>query len=400
MDLKLLNISSMHSGYLESFYKKYPQAADLSYDDHYNLLMSDTTEFAGSYCRNFRKLGTDAKCVITNDNVLQCKWKNENNIKTENNCDLIFEQVHSFKPDILWIENLSYLNADWFDSVRNKIKSVRLIIAYHCAPYNKSLLEKLKNVDFIITCTPGIKMALESEGLRSYHVYHGFDSDLLSRLEIVEDITKKDLVFSGSLITGGTFHNSRIKMIDNIFNERIDLALFVTLEDGYKIKAKQMLYFLNNMFKKIGMERLTNAIPVFEYGRSPVVGYSEAILRSNHQPLYGIDMYNLFNSAKIVLNMHIGVAGDYAGNMRLFEVTGIGSCLLTDNKRNMTDLFDTGREVVTYDDPEDCINKIKWLLEREDERDKIAHLGHKKTLESHKVYDRCKSIIDIINKEL
>ena len=81
-------------------------------------------------------------------------------------------------------------------------------------------------------------------------------------------------------------------------------------------------------------------------------------------------------------------------------VTGIGSCLLTDNKRNMTDLFDTGREVVTYDDPEDCINKIKWLLEREDERDKIAHLGHKKTLESHKVYDRCKSIIDIINKEL
>jgi spore maturation protein CgeB len=400
MSFKLLSISSMYSGYLETFYRKYPDANELSYDDHYDLLMNDTTEFTGSYTRNFRKLGIDAKCVIANDIVLQNKWKSENNVKTDKFSEILFEQTNAFKPDILWIENLTWLFKDWFRNIRNKIKSVRLIVAYHCAPYDKNILDKLKNADFVITCTPGLKQAFEKEGVRSYLVYHGFDNDLLPRLNSANDNSLHNLVFSGSLITGGSFHNSRITLIESILREEIDLALYVTLESTYKIKAKQAIFFLNSLSKKLRIERFTDRIPVFEYGRSWVTGYSDTLLRSNHQPLYGIDMYNLFKTAKIVLNIHIGVAGDYAGNMRLFEVTGIGSCLLTDNKKNMKDLFDADKEVVVYDSPEDCISKIKWLLENENERIQIARLGQKKTSETHTVENRCKSIIDIINREL
>ena len=67
----------------------------LSYEDHYNLLIEDTTEFAGSYTRNFRKLGIDAKCIIANDTVLQKKWKSENKINSEKNSDILFEQLIS-----------------------------------------------------------------------------------------------------------------------------------------------------------------------------------------------------------------------------------------------------------------------------------------------------------------
>jgi spore maturation protein CgeB len=98
--------------------------------------------------------------------------------------------------------------------------------------------------------------------------------------------------------------------------------------------------------------------------------------------------------------MHIGVAGNFAGNMRLFEVTGVGSCLLTDNKKNLADLFDVGNEIVVYDNPQDCIEKAKWLLENEQERKKIAAAGNKKTLEKHTVENRCKLILDIIDQEL
>jgi spore maturation protein CgeB len=372
----------------------------LSYNDHYELLMNDTTEFAGSYTRNFRKLGIDAKCIVANDINLQRKWKSENDLNSEKNSDILFEQVNDFNPDILWIEDLSCLNEDWFMNIRNKIRSVRRIVVYHCAPYSKSTLEKMRNVDFVITCTPGLKAGFENEGLRSYLVYHGFDSDLLPTINSVNDTEGLNLVFSGSLITGGSFHNSRITLIESLLNEEIDLALYVTLEKEYKIKAKQFIYLLNNFSKKLKLERFTDRIPFFEYGRSPITGYSDALLRSNHQPLYGIDMYNLFNKSKIVLNIHIGVAGEYAGNMRLFEVTGVGSCLLTDNKKNLNDLFDVDKEVVGYDNPDDCINKVKWLLENESQRKEIAHQGQKRTLESHTVADRCKSIIEIINKEL
>jgi len=390
----------MHSGFLESFYKKYPQSGQLSYDDHYILLMNETTEFAGSYTRNFRKLNIDAKCIIANDANLQSKWKSENKIQSESDSDILFEQTCSFKPDILWIENLNCLTADWLSAIKNKIKSIRLIVAYHCSPYNKSILEKLKKTDFVITCTPGLKLAMENEGIRSFLVYHGFDNDLLPRLENIYDASTKDLVFSGSLITGGNFHNSRISLIENIIKEKIDLALYVTLEKGYRIKAKQFIYILNSLSNKLKLNRLTDKFQIFEYGRTQVNGYSESLIRSNHQPLYGIEMYKLFKTARIVLNMHIGVAGDYAGNMRIFEVTGVGSCLLTDNKKNMPFLFDPDKEVVVYDNQDDCISKIKWLLENETERKTIAESGHKRTIESHTVQDRCKSIIDIIDNEL
>jgi spore maturation protein CgeB len=400
MSFKLLSISSMYSGYLQSFYRKYPITGKLSYNDHYELLMSDTTEFAGSYTRNFRKLGIDAKCIVANDIDLQRKWKSENNLKSEKNSDILFEQVAYFKPEILWIEDLSCLSEDWFRNIRNKIRTLRRIIVYHCAPYSKSTLDKMRNVDFVITCTPGLKAGFENEGLRSYLVYHGFDNDLLPRINSVNDTQVLNLVFSGSLITGGSFHNSRINLIESLLKEEIDLDLYVTLEKEYKIKAKQFIYLLNNFSKKLKLERFTDRIPFFEHGRSPITGYSHELLRSNHQPLYGIDMYNLFNKAKIILNIHIGVAGEYAGNMRLFEVTGVGSCLLTDYKRNLKDLFDVDKEVVVYNSQEDCIEKVKWLLENENQRKEIAQLGQKRTLESHTVGDRCKTIIDLINSEL
>jgi spore maturation protein CgeB len=390
----------MYSGYLELFYRRFPKTSILSYDDHYNLLINDTTEFAGSYTRNFRKQGVDAKCVIANDIVLQNKWRSENKVHSEKNSDILFEQINNFKPDILWIENLNYTDTDWFRSVRDKIKSIRCIVAYHCAPYTMSTLERLKNADFVITCTPGLKLDLEKEGIRSYLIYHGFDNDLLSRVENVTDTTEKNLVFSGSLITGGSFHNSRISLIEKILTENIDIALYATLEKEYKIKAKQLLFLLNSLSKKLGIENFTNKIPFLEYGRSPVKNYSRMLMSSNHEPQFGMDMYNLFSISKIVLNIHIGIAGSSAGNMRLFEVTGIGSCLLTDNKENMKDLFNVGNEVVVYDSHEDCISKVRWLLENENERKKIAMSGQKKTLEFHTVKERCKSIIDIINREL
>jgi spore maturation protein CgeB len=400
MSLKLLNLSSMYPGYLASFYRKFPDSKKLSYRDHYKLLMEDTTEFAGSYTRNFIKLGINAECVISNDNFLQSKWRSENQFNSEKNGDILFEQVAAFKPDILWIEDLNYINNEWLNGIRNKIKSVKLIIAYHCAYYNNALLEKLKNVDFVVTCTPGLKQSFEKEGVRAYLIYHGFDNDLLARIKPKQELPSVRLVFSGSLVTGDSYHNSRIKLIESLIELKIDLSLYVTLEKGYRIAAKRLIHFIFGFLKKLNLEKLTHRFPFFEYGRSPVINYSKELLRSNHSPLYGIDMYNLFNKSGIVLNIHTGAAGEYAGNMRIFEVTGVGSCLLTDNKINMKDLFDEGTEVLVYNDTDDCIQKVKWLLEHEKEREKIAKAGQKKTLEFHNVENRCRTIIDIITKEL
>ena len=390
----------MYPGYLASFYDKNPEILTGTYDSHLNRLLEDSTEFVGSYLRNFRKLGIDAACIISNDGLLQKKWAREKGLNTDENQEILFEQVRSFNPDILWIENLEAISFEWLTRVRNTLKNIRLIVGYHCSPFNKKVLDSLRGIDLIITCTPGLKSEFEKIGKRAFLVYHGFDKDILPRISAETEIIKNDFIFSGSLISGGDFHSSRIRLIERIIEEKINIGLYVDLEKDYRIRAKQSIFLFNTFLKNIKLGNLINSSSILNYGKSRVKSYSAALKALKHQPVYGIEMLGLFRQSKIVLNYHIGVAGEYAGNMRMFEVTGVGSCLLTDNKKNMPELFDTGSEVVVYDGEDDCIAKVNWLLNNEEERKKIANAGKQKTLSSHTVYNRCELIVEIINEEL
>ena len=76
------------------------------------------------------------------------------------------------------------------------------------------------------------------------------------------------------------------------------------------------------------------------------------------------------------LNRHIGVEAEgYANNMRLYEATGVGSLLLTDDGSNLAELFEPGREVVTYAGADDLVEKARHYLAHEDERRAIAGAG-------------------------
>lgn len=400
MSLRLFTISTLYRGNLDSFYLRFNNIENKDYGDHYDLLINDTTEFAGSYYRTFRKLGVDASTVVANDNVLQNKWRNENGFKSLDQRETLSEQVRNFEPDILWIDNLGVTDCEWLDDIRKSVRSIKLIVAYHCSPFGPGITERMKHVDFILTCTPGLKMSIDSKGCRSYLVYHGFDKDILDRIGDVSKILKDDFVFTGSLTTGPGYHAARIELIEKIIKENIGISLYVDLEKQYRIRSKQFLYLLDQTLQRVKMESLKNKFPVLHYGSVKVNNYSPELKRSRKQPVYGLDMYRLLMNSKVVLNYHIGISGDYAGNMRLFEATGTGSCLLTDNKSNISDLFYPGKEVVVYDNQDDCIEKARWLLDNEEERRNIALSGHMKTIRSHTVEQRCRQILDIFDNEL
>jgi len=400
MSFRLFSISSMYSGYLDSFYKKHSGISGLSYQEHKKLLLDDTTEFVAAYIKNFWKFGIEADFAICNDFILQKKWAREKEIKPEMKWDILFDQVKTFLPDILWIENLGYVTPDLLKKVRQQVPGVRLIAANHCCPFNSKVLDSLGEVDFVITCTPGLKTSIENLGRRSYLVYHGFDSDLLQRTKDETIAPVNDFIFSGSLITGGDFHTQRIRLIERILEEKVPIGLYVNLEKTYRIKVKQSIYHFSQLVNKIGLGKSFERFQILKYGKTWVDSYSDTLMSHKKPPVFGIDMLELFMRSKIVLNFHIGVAGDYAGNMRMFEVTGVGSCLLTDNKKNMPELFNIDSDVVVYDNEEDCVAKVKWLLDHEDEREKIALAGQQKTLQYHTVENRCKTIVEIMENEL
>jgi spore maturation protein CgeB len=203
---------------------------------------------------------------------------------------------------------------------------------------------------------------------------------------------------------GGGFHSKRTELIEEIFKENIDLRIYGNLEKQNKIRAKQSVYYAINFLNQIKMGKYVRNIPLLnkheEYGATRISNYSKRLVKATEPPAFGIDMFKLLSKARITLNSHGEVAGNYAGNMRLFEATGVGSCLLTDNKENMNELFRCGDEVVVYDSIDECIEKVRWLFENENERVKIAKSGQERTLKTHTVEERCKMLVDIISKEL
>lgn len=105
--------------------------------------------------------------------------------------------------------------------------------------------------------------------------------------------------------------------------------------------------------------------------------------RLNRGDLFGLEMYQVLADSLLTLNSHIDAAGAQAANMRLFEATGMGTCLVTDWKQNLGSLFDLDREIVTYRNPAECCEKIRFLIDHPATRNTIAKAGQVRTLKDH-----------------
>lgn len=119
-----------------------------------------------------------------------------------------------------------------------------------------------------------------------------------------------------------------------------------------------------------------------------------------HLPVFGIEMYKVLRQSKVTFNKHTVAALGTIDNIRLFDATGVGTCLLTDTGRNISDLFKENHEVVTYSTIDECIEKLNYLLEHHDLREKIAKAGQRRTLNEHTTTNRCQQIDDIIQEIL
>jgi spore maturation protein CgeB len=111
-------------------------------------------------------------------------------------------------------------------------------------------------------------------------------------------------------------------------------------------------------------------------------------------------MYQAIRDSRVVLNIHADSSPTHASNMRLFEITGAGACMLTDRKQNIADFFEPDREVVVYDGAQDCMEKALWLLGHPTERCRVAAAGQRRTLSDHTFARRAAVLDQIVRRAL
>jgi spore maturation protein CgeB len=115
-----------------------------------------------------------------------------------------------------------------------------------------------------------------------------------------------------------------------------------------------------------------------------------------HDGVYGLEMVKVFNSAKIVLNIHVEDDLPYKVNMRTFEATGCGSFLLTDYAYGMEKLFKVNEELVAYDDADELVKLVRYYLKDEEGRMSISKKAQEKAYEKHTYRQRIAYLLTLI----
>ena len=104
-----------------------------------------------------------------------------------------------------------------------------------------------------------------------------------------------------------------------------------------------------------------------------------------------------FQCAKIVLNNMLMQELDGV-NKRTFEVAACGGFQIASYNKEINNLFEEGKEIVTYKDFNDLKTKIDYYLdpENEEERQQIIAAGHQRTINEHTYELRMKSMLNTI----
>ncbi len=406
MSYRFVKVTSFYPKFLNSFYSQNPEATSKNYNDQMKILMNTGFGWSDFYASHLKELGVQAYEIVANAESLQRAWAVENHSFAKGR-DLVLEQLKTLRPQVVFIQDTPTFNGEWVRQLRDKIPSIKLIFGWICAPYREDQIDLYKPFDTILTCSEGFQEDLGKLGLSTYCIRHGFEQTLLPRIIENNHFQESDLLFSGSLIPGSHFHDERIEFLENLLNEKVNVHIHADLEmvDSFKLRAKQAAFLAAQILKTCHLENVSKIVPMIDkasqWPQFPEGShFSRALRQSIHPPLFGVEMLQALHKAKISFNMHIEAAKNYAANMRIFEVTGSGSCLITDWKPNIRDLFEPDKEIVTYKTEGECIEKIKWLLAHPQERSAIAEAGQRRCLKDHTYKDRANRLHQFILKNL
>src|SRR5437867_1501904 len=113
--------------------------------------------------------------------------------------------------------------------------------------------------------------------------------------------------------------------------------------------------------------------------------------KASGETVFGVDKARAFRAAKIVLNTQ-HFAEIEGVNKRTFEAAGCGAFQITDENPALSDLFDPGREIVTYSSRKDLKEKVDYYLAHARERDEIAERACRRAHAEH-TYDHRVAVI-------
>ena len=344
---RLLEITAHYEGYIKKVYRSLPELKDYSYSELHNYFNNDG--YSDLYIhKHLHALGIESDILYWNNRTLQSKYHGG---RGKELFEILLTQIQDYKPDIILSSVMNDFDAEQLGLIRSCLKKSGHLVGYHFCGFSKNFYNTVKYYDQIYTGNKQYVDYINEQGGKAFLLQHAFEPSILNGLD--KKVPKKETCFSGSIFLD--IHMDRVRMLQKLKRERIKVDFYGEIVGEGRDKV----------LRELKVDNADNKYITF------------------HDACYGMDYYQNISSYTINLNIHAKNPLGGTGNMRLFEVTGVGSCLITDYKEGIYELFEKDTEIVTYRTFDEMIDKIKWLLKDEETAADIAKKGQIRTLSSY-----------------
>lgn len=398
--------------------KKYPQFQVASYHEKQKLVFQNFYVHFDSFSFWMSKLGHECHEILYDFKLLQQTWAKENGIFYHEK-KVLFAQIQKIKPDILYFQDVLSMSLSEMKSLKKRFPFLKKIIIFRGFPSEtKDLFAKFQLADLVLLGSPKLLSKCRKNNINVYLFPHFFDERVLEKIAFQPN---HEFSFIGSSGYGYHFdHYPRYHLLKQLL-EKTNIKVWVDeptkpiLISCLKQSIKNGLYQILPLIPNTILQNLKMIMPIKLRRMADTAIFCKRILgdknikiarvplkdffpKAIYPGLYGIDLFQVMKNSKVVLNKHSLHADGFVDNMRMFQVTGVGSCLLTDAGKNLNDLYDIDNEIITYNCLEECIEKSRHLLNHEKLRKTIAINGQKRTLKDHTAKKRFEMLNNLIKE--
>ncbi len=369
--LRFMQVHTFYDRYLKRFYEINKSLQTAPFDIQIEKLIEDG--FSGNHIfpPYMKKLGYETKFVVANNPFSQNAWMHENKYTLANANNWVKEitkaQIEEFKPDVLYLSDPITFDGKFVASLNFK---PRLVIGWRAADIPDGTT--FHGFDIFLSGFHGVGEEALSLGAKEFEFFFpGFPTHILPALENIE--VKYDLSFVGSWTTFQ--HKNRNHLIE------------VISDFAQREKIFKPIFHLSGELDKI-LEKV-----------KPFLG----------EPRFGLEMYRALKTGKIIFDARGDIrnlrnvkdlAKNETINMRIFEATGVGRMLLTEHYDNLYRFFEIGKEIETFKNEKELLDKIVYYSTHDYEREEIAKRGNEKCLTQYSMEKRAEVFDQIIKERL
>lgn len=436
--IRLLKVDSLnYAAAFRKFLDHRVWTEDASFASLMQAFGSSAIGYGGGLSKAFEKLGYEVMHVVSNFQPLQARWALENGFEYSEGgweSEILCKQVEAFKPDVVLFQGMPVTPRDFAQRFPETL--ITLFSGYPMPS------DCLPGAEVIFCCASNIVEYYQDLGLITRLTHHSFDETILEQVLPQESPRDYEFTFLGSsgfnlgMASSGRYwalfemlrRTPLVAWLDEDFGVsgnvqgefdpllpdhpwsggflaqakelgepyisaiRDSAGLLLQLREGGHVES--LLGRLHRICWRL--HRVTPSAPL------PLLPLRMLFPSSCHEPLFGLDMFETIGRSNIIFNRHtnFGIEKCVVGNMRLFEATGMGACLLTDMGTNLPSLFEPDYEVVAYSSEDDRLEKVGYLLNHPDKAREIGEAGMRRVMRDHTCLCRASEMDAVIRERL